>query len=420
MNYFDFFRRYPAFIGYGFALKFASSSGQTFFIALSGPAICRELELSDTAYGFLYSIATLSSACLLPVVGQRIDHVRLRSYTLFVCIGIVVACAAMATAHSVWLLLPALLLMRLFGQGLLGHTAATSMSRFFTRNRGKAISLSSLGYPVGEAILPMVIVLAHAGIGWRNTWWATAAVLAFGLLPLSMSLLSRHDATAADGDESSTAESRPTIAEQDGSTLPAAGGEQWTGRRVLRDLRFYAVLPAVLAPPFIGTAVFFHHDWLCKSKEWSTELWAAAFVAYAASSVTMSLVTGPLVDRFQGRRLIMVFLLPQTLGLLSLLFADHPSLAFVYMVGAGATAGAASPAIGAMWAEVYGVTHLGAIRSMVTALMVFSTACAPGPIGWLLEGGVQVSTLVATAAGLCGVASVMAAGPLFFRSSHSH
>ena len=46
-----------------------------------------------------------------------------------------------------------------------------------------------------------------------------------------------------------------------------------------------------------------------------------------------------------------------------------------------------------MWAEVYGTRHLGAIRSMATAIMVFGTAVSPVLFGRLLDLGVSIEAI---------------------------
>ena len=83
-------------------------------------------------------------------------------------------------------LLFALFAMRLTGQGLMTHTASTSMARYFERGRGKAISIALLGFPAGQAALPPLAVAAAAVVGWRVTWVGAGTVLAVVLVPLAV------------------------------------------------------------------------------------------------------------------------------------------------------------------------------------------------------------------------------------------
>ncbi|MEM7263809.1 MAG: MFS transporter, partial [Planctomycetota bacterium] len=297
MRDFGFLRRHPGFVGYGFALKFGSSFGQTFFISLSVAAIGLDLGLSDADTGFIYSFATLSSAALLPLAGQWIDRLELRLYSLLVCAGMVAGCLTLATVDSVPMLFVGFLLVRLFGQGLLGHTAATTMARYFGENRGKALSIAALGYPLGEAVLPRLTVGIQALIGWRETWYATGAFLAVILIPASVILLRRRPEVESEDHEEPSESAEPQ--------------SRWTRGRLFRDPKFLLVLPVVLTPPFIGTGVFWHQIRLCEAKGWSVTLFATAFAAYAVSSILVSIFAGVAVDRLTARRCLVGYLIPQ-------------------------------------------------------------------------------------------------------------
>lgn len=277
------------------------------------------------------------------------------------------------------------------------------------------MSLSSLGYPLGESLLPFVAVHAMSGLGWRATWQVIGVVALFVLGPTMVWLLRGHgerhrelEARLA-ADRVSDREEDERAADGGASRAANRADVEWSRNRVLRDPRFYCLLPAVLAPPFIGTGVFFHQIRICEAKDWEIAVFAGAFSVYAAGSVVASLIGGSLVDRLSGRRLFGVYLVPHAIALCALASTDHSASMFLYMAGAGVTAGVASPVVGALWAEMYGVSHLGAIRSAVTGLMVFATACAPGPLGWLLERGVTIASLAWTGALACVIASFLGA-----------
>lgn len=407
-GYGSFVSKNSSFLAYGLSLTFASNCGQTFFISLFGGHLRETLEVTDGDLGFIYSAATLTSAGLLPFVGRLIDRIDLRLYSIAVCIGLVAGCFVMASVTNTVTLFIGYLLLRQFGQGLLGHTAGTSMSRYFEAERGKAMSLVALGYPLGEAIFPTVIVASMVAIGWRTTWVVTGAAVAIILIPVVFWLLRHH------GVRHRRLEEQLSAAARDGRTVSG-----WTRGEVLQHWSFYLVIPAVLCPPFIGTGVFFHQVRLCEIKNWPLEFFATSFVAYAIATIVTSLYTGTLVDRLGGRRLVAFYLVPQSAALLVLAFFDHELACYGFMIGAGITAGASSPIIGALWAEMYGIANLGAIRSLVYGVMVFATACAPGPLGWLLDEGVTVTKLCVVGAVGTFIAGLVAAGGVHRRDRRS-
>ena len=64
-----------------------------------------------------------------------------------------------------------------------------------------------------------------------------------------------------------------------------------------------------------------------------------------------------------------------------------------------------------MWAAVYGLAHLGAIRALGASLTVVSSALGPAVMGWLIDDGVSMEAIAfgAMAYLACATLSVMAA-----------
>ena len=398
MTYIQFIRQQPRFLAFGFLLALSSSFGQTFFIALFGADIRATFSLSHAGFGTIYSMATLTSGLLLIWLGQLLDHVDLRLYSVLVCAGMIGAVFLMALAPSAGVLLIAVLALRLAGQGLLSHTAATSMARYFSAGRGKAISIASLGFFAGEATLPLAMVVLIAILGWRQTWGAVGITLAIVLVPLVLWLLrghgERHRRLLAD-----------TVPEA--ATAAGAAIRQWTRAEVLRDRRFYVILAALLAPSFIITGLFFHQIHIAGSKGWSMTWLAGSFIAYATATVPASLWAGHMIDRIGALRLLPASLLPLAGALLVLTVFDHPLAAPVYLAGAGFGQGVVATILGAIWAELYGVRHLGAIRALVAALSVVASALSPATMGWLIDHGSAVETISATSLAYVLAATVM-------------
>ena len=399
MSYLSFLLANPRFIGFGLFLTFSSSFGQTFFISLFSNELRNDFGLSHGEFGSVYAMATLGSGFFLIWVGRAIDRLDLRLFTGCVVLGLAGASFLLANATSLALLGLAIFGLRLFGQGLLGHIAMVCMARYFRKARGKAVSLATLGYPLGEATLPFAAIAVLGFLGWRASWVVFAAAILLLVLPLALFLLrsapyrnvTEPDSVAANAPGERTAPETPE---------PAASLKD-----VLRDSRFYLILPAILAPSFITTGMFFHQRHLADVKGWSLELLASAFVVFAISQSLTGLMAGQAIDRFGARRLLPVFLLPMGMAMLLLSFSDAAASAQFYMLAVGATAGAGSALFGALWAELYGVRHLGAIRSFVTSLMVFSTALSPPFMGLMLDAGIAFESLTAGFFGYCFLVS---------------
>lgn len=424
ITYPDLIRSHGRFLGFGLSLTFLSSFGQTFFISLFNESIRSDFALSHGQIGAAYSLATLGSAFTLAWVGKRLDSTDLRRFTAALCVALAVASFGMAFAAGTGSLIIAFFLLRLTGQGLLSHTSLTSMSRYFDAGRGKAMSVAGLGYPLGEAVLPLLAVFLIGALGWRQTWFVVGLFMLTVALPGTQLLLAGHGererrlreqltghgAQAAETDASVPAATSPAP-----SSAEAGGvlGPQWTLAQVLRDRRFALILPSVVAPGFIVTGFFFHQNHLVAAKGWTVEWFATCFAVFALSQFATGLAAGPLVDRFGGRRLLAAFTLPMGMGLTLLALGSAPWVAAGFMVGLGVTAGLGPTVVGSMWAEVYGVVHLGAIRAMAQSVMVFGTAASPILMGVLIDQGAGIGAMawgavgwVVVAAGLVVVSGV--------------
>ena len=352
----------------------ASAFGQTFFIGLFGGAWREEFGLGNAQLGMLYSGATLVSGMTILYVGRRIDDVRLHRYTAATIVAFAAGAVLIAVAPNIGVLLLGIVLLRLCGQGLMGHIAMTTVARYFHVRRGRALSIAQLGFPLGEAMFPLLVVAALDVVPWRALWWACAASLLFVLLPVQWRLSSGAAAPQEQAEVGSIHASR---------------------RHVLRDRRFYLILPVLVTTPFIATGLFFHQTVVAEAMGWPLTLLASGFVVYAITQVGSAVLTGWWIDRVSARRLMRFYLFPLALGCLALRWSDHPSIAFVYLGLLGISAGASATLSGALWAELYGTRHLGAIRAMQHAFMVLSTAAAPVLLGLALDAGLGVRDLAA-------------------------
>ena len=397
IGYFTFLRENLRFLAFGFVLTLSSSFGQTYYIALFSADIRGDFGLSHGDFGLLYSLATLASGLSLVWVGRLIDRVDLRLYTALVCAGLVASCWFMALVPSVTALVLALFMLRFTGQGLMGHTAITSMARYFDAGRGRAIGIASIGHAVGEAVFPLTAVGLIAALGWRQSWGVVGLALAVVLALLVPWLLKGHG--------SRHGEHLERAARANGT---AAARHQWSRHEMVRDVRFYMVLPAVLAAPFILTGLFFHQVHLADSKGWELAWYAACFVAFSAAAVVAGLLSGPLVDRFGAAPILPASLVPLAFGLLTLVAFDHEAAAALYLTLTGLAAGASFTVPSAMWAEVYGVAHLGAIRALVSAIVVVSTAVSPAAMGGLIDLGVSMEAIAVIAVVYVGAAAALA------------
>ena len=376
-------------LGAGVSLCFLSSFGQTFFISIFAGEIRAEYGLSHGGWGAIYSLGTTLSAIAMVWAGTLTDHYRVRVLGPAVMIGLTCACLAMAF-NTYFLLLPAVVfLLRLFGQGMSTHIAVVAMSRWFVATRGRALAIATLGYAVGEACLPLIFVGLLSVFDWRLLW-VGAACVALGGLPVLLMLL--------------RSERTPQSMAREASSF-GMKNRNWSRGDVLKHPLFWFICPALLGPAAFNTALFFHQVHLAEVKDWAQVDFVRLFPLFTGLSILWMILSGWALDKIGAVRLMPWFQLPMIASFIAFAMASTPwgaALGFFFLA---MTAGANSTIPNAFWAEMFGTAHLGAIKAMAAAVMVFGSAVGPGITGYMIDAGVGIETQFLWIAGYFVVAS---------------
>ena len=384
---------------FGTLASLASAPGQTLVISLFNADIRSAFDLSHGEFGTAYMMATLASAAVILWSGKLIDRFDLRVVFAVTTLGLCLACLVAGSSTGWISLLLALFLLRHFGQGLMTHIAVTSVNRYYQTVRGKASAIVNQGFTLAEATLPITISALILAIGWRNSWYVLGLIAACIVLPLLLALIADHRRRHGRYLD------RMSILDTDAVAPDVSGAQrQWTRAEMLRDVRFYGVLPVVLAPSFLNTGLMFHHQHIVQSKGWDLQTWYLLLMAYAASSIAFSMLAGVMVDRTGARSLMPLFTLPMVAGGLSLMGGGNDVWIFGVLVSFGAAAGMTGAVTAPFWAEVYGVQHLGAIKAVATAVMIFASAMSPAIYGAMFDAGIT-----APAIGMLNIVVVLAA-----------
>jgi MFS family permease len=389
---FNFIHKNFNLLFFGFLIAFSSGFGQTFFISLFSNDFRDTFNLSNTEFGSIYSIATVLSAITIIWAGKLIDTVNLKKYTLTIVFGMAIACLMASLAFNIFFLFLTIYFLRLFGQGLMGHTSRTTIARYFNTNRGKALAISGFGFYIGEMIYPIIIVFLILTIGWRLTWFSSS-IFVFVILGLSFYFLLRNNNFKIEKNLNNNTEFQQV---------------SWRRRDVLKDTKFYIYLPLSLLMSFTVTGFLFHQVFIADIKSWTMMNLAQSFIFFAVSGLIGSIFSGLLVDKFTGRKLIPFHLIPMALILASLLFSNHVYILYLYMAGLGFSNGFTENISNSLWAEMYGVNNLGSIKALLTFFGVLASASSPFLYGILLDQTNSINILVYLSLTLILIFSMMA------------
>ena len=364
---------------FGFIFTFFSSFGQSFFLGLFNAPIRNELGITHGQFGNIYATATIFSSITLIWIGKKIDDYRIFNYSFFVIILLFFSSLFFSFINSIYFLALAIFLMRLSGQGLMSHASTTTISRFFERSRGKALSTIWLGLSTAEFILPVMITYFFLIYSWRTVWQGIAILI---ILLLPFVIINTIKSVNLDSREIDF-----------NSKNKKTKIKSWRRRDVIKDYRFYIVSLNMLAMPWLATGTFVYQSFISDSKMWTIYTIPKAFMVYSITSIATLFLSGFLVDKFTGRKLILFMNIPLLLAMYVLFKFNHEIFAYIFLGLVGISNGLANVLGSSTWAEIYGVKHIGSIKALTTALMVFSTAFGTALFGFLIDQGFSIEQI---------------------------
>ena len=363
---------------FGFIFTFFSSFGQSFFIGLFNSSIRSDLNISHGQFGSIYAIATLLSSFTLIWVGKKIDDFKLIYYSYIVIFLLFFSSIFFSFIGNITLLLIGIFLLRLSGQGLMAHTATTSISRYFDFNRGKALSITWLGLSAAEFIMPITIVFFLSMYSWRSIW-LSIGLLVILFLPI-LSFLTTKSIKLSSREKQTVKLKRNNI-------------KSWTRRELLFDPKFYLISLVMLALPAINTGVFVYQSFILESKGWGEFVIAKSFMLYAILSVITLFFAGPIIDKFKSNKILPLMNIPSLFAMLILFYFDNHISSYFILGLMGISNGLANVLGSSTWAEIYGVKYIGSIKALTTAMMVFSTAFGTAVFGLIIDYGYSIEVI---------------------------
>ena len=354
---------------FGFIFTFFSSFGQSFFLGLFNESIRNELNITHGQFGSIYASATLLSSIILIWVGKKIDDFDVLKFSFFVISLLAISTFTFSKINSITYLFIAILLMRFSGQGMMSHTASTTISRYFSRTRGKALSTGWFGLSTAEFLMPVTIIYALTIMDWRNIWIIISVSIILFLPLVSYFLVKEVKLSSREND---TEVAKENI-------------KQWKRSEVIKDYRFIIIALNMLAMPWIATGIFVYQSFILSAKNWGEYTIAQSFMVYSIASVLTLFVAGYLIDKFSSRKLLIYMNIPFLISLLILIYFQSPVSSFFFLGLIGVSNGIANVLGSSTWAELYGVKFLGSIKALTTALMVFSTAFGTAFFGLMID-----------------------------------
>ena len=372
---FQFILKNSRWLAAGTLLTFMSSFGQTYFISIFSGEIRNTFNLSHGDWGLIYGFGTFASAIVMIWAGGLTDIMRVRKLGPMVLCALSTSCLFMAFNPVVALLPVVIFCLRLTGQGMSTHIAAVAMSRWFVNNRGKALSISNLGFSFGEALIPLFLVPALIYFSWQKIWIIAALVTLFSIPILIWLLRQERSPQSIDAEDQSWGMNKL----------------HWTRKKTISHPLFWFMMPAVIGQSAFNTAFFFQQVHFSEIKGWEHLSLVSMFPIYTGVAICMMILSGILLDKFGTAKLIPYFQLPMIIAFILFAFGETLYSALLGFIFLGITSGANTTLPNAFWAEFFGTKHLGSIKAAAAAAMVLGSAIGPALTGILLDFDISLN-----------------------------
>jgi MFS family permease len=283
--------------------------------------------------------------------------------------------ALLSLATAIWQVVAIFALCMAPAMVLIGPTlVSTLLARWFSRRRGTAMGAAALGTSAFGFLVPPVLQMAIAGIGWRSAMLVAGAVILLVTLPAAWIIRDRPQSMGLgpDGDPPGEAHAAAAAAWQGNATTRGifAQSNFWMVAIVLGLLfSVYSALLSNLVP-------------LARDNGHTAELGALLMSAIAGCGMAGKLAFGVVADRIDLRLGLAAAILLVLGSLLLLMAGSSYATMFLASCLLGFAAGGMLPVWGSLMAVLFGAAHYGRVMGLMSPVMTPVILAGAPLAGW--------------------------------------
>lgn len=311
-----------------------------------------------------FSVAALTVSFVSPLIGRLTDRYGARL--------VVVVCAsvyASAFASLSWLTgALAQLYATYFVIGLVGNGAtqlpySQTITEWFDRSRGIALSLMMTGVGLGILVMPPLAQYLIDGYGWRTAYLVLGVVMFAAAVPLPALLLRRGGLAAQS------------------SSKAAAPAEGMQVREAVRTQTFWTILACFFLQSAALNGCVAHLAPMLTDGGLTTANAALAASILGGSTMAGRLTTGWMLDRFFAPRVAAAFFGMATVGVLVLLLPTTQAAALGASALIGFSMGAEADAMPYLVSRYFGLRSFTELFGYTFSAYAVAGALGPGLMG---------------------------------------
>lgn len=345
--------------------------------------LTEDLGVSRGLFSILRSGEILIGAAMAPLVGPLVDRYGGRWLMVGGAIAAGTGFLLLGQVSSYWQFLVLRWSLVTVGGVFMCHmVVSVTISRWFVRQRGRAIAIASLGQGLSKVCIPVVSAALFVWVGWRSTWSIFGAVTLLLIVIPALIFMRRSPEDMGlkpDGDE----RHEPSI---DHSESQRKGGQAtleskdvlWTWPEVIRTETFWIVC-VIYGMANVGIAGLNLHVFAYVTDIGFSTLVAATVLSIIASTqLGSTLVWGFVSERMESRHSSALMFLIQATGLGLAIASREAALLYAgfFLYGIGLGGGWVLQEI--IWANYFGRLSLGMVRGLgILVTHAFGAAGAP-------------------------------------------
>jgi MFS transporter, OFA family, oxalate/formate antiporter len=362
-----------------------------------------ELGVGRAVFGWAQSSRQVTSALTAPVVGTLIDRFGVR---------VMLPVAALLCAGA------------MVGMGVVGMNGPGALvttvpvTKWFVRQRARAMAYASLGVPLGGFLLVPLTQILIDEVGWRLAWVVLASIGAGIIVPLAVAFIRREPEDMGLRPDGRAPEPVPVRSRAgDASTLSAPPAfvdeHSWTRAEAIRTVTFWKLVFVFGLVMLAMTSVAVHRipSFMDRGLDPHLISYATALDAAAAGLSTFALSL--LAHRIPSRMIGALGFLLLALASIMTILADNHVIMFASMITFGLGIGPGMMMQNYLWADYFGRRYQGGIRGAVTPITLLFSAAGPPLAGYVRDevGSYDPVWTVAVALMLLGTAAIATTPP---------
>lgn len=356
----------------------ATSPGQSYSVSLFIDHFIEDFGLGRTTVSTLYGLGTFLASLSLTAVGVQIDRHGNRRVGILIASAFAVVLILISLVNGPVTLLLSFIAIRFLGQGSLSLVSGTTIAQWFWKRRGRMMSLTAVIYALfRSAYVPGLQRLLEV-MDWRQVWVLLG--VSVGVVMPALIWLFVHDRPEDLGLLPDGAEAHPAIPDQAGGGDATSDGDQeinWTLHEAMRTPIFWVFAGGRVIVPAWITGLVFHQISIFEELGYSDRTAAEMYGMMSLVTAGTAIAAGYLVDHVRPGVVMALQMTSLGVTMGTAMIMTEPWLLAIFALGYGWTLGSGTVFDGAVWTNLFGRKHQGAIRGFITTALVTGTAIGP-------------------------------------------